>query len=915
MQLDNQYDELMTEKYLSKIINGSLIIDNDSELTSLQFVQYLNVNQFKLLFCKTVIPELSSSTINEMDITYCNAQSLEHYRLENLEILNLQCYKIDGMQQTQILWNIVQFPKLQQLSLFGFIGVDITPLSQIAFSITKLSLNTCGLKNVEILKILLNLKELDLSNNQFIDISALHDMTQLISLDLSFCCLENVNTLRSLIILKELKLRCNLIDVTPLQYLTNLFRIDLNSCGLYNISVLQYLDNLEEVDISNNCIIYIQPLQQLNSIVELDARFNKIIDVHTIQYHRNYDKYRLDFQEQLTSEEMYFIKLQQYQEKQFNQEIQQIYQKKVVNYKLKINNNPQLTNLNFIQNLSIRILELENCENIVSKFKSNQITELFIQQCNISNFKQIDINNLEILTLNSQIPIYAPQLTQTIVKFQHMQELNINGYHHIDLKALQQMHQLTRLSLASCDLQDIACLKLYTNLKYLDLSNNENINDFTYLKYFTQLNILHLKSCGLNSIDLLKNLVNLNELNIQNNYIMYIQPIEDLNYLQHLNAKFNKIIDIYTIEYHPNFKKFDVGQQKQHTKEILSVINKQRDLYVSKWEISNTKQYQNQIIDKSLHIEYDQELLCLQFMRNFNITQLVLNNCKNLTPILKNKTITQLQISNCNIKSIKQLWLENLEVLQLDSEVSKYYSYLSKEYNSIMFNDLTYELLQFEKLKQLRVIGYMWDDYRPFSQMSQLNILQLRYCSVQRIDSFIYLINLRELSLEGNKNIDITPIQYLTQLMILNLNNCDIRNIDAINSLVNLEQLQLESNKIVYIQSLQSLNKLLNLNVFDNQIKDIQSIKKHINFNKFMLGNQSTPEHLEEVFANKMRDIQAPIYSLKKIKAQRIKILGQKQKFVDEISNRFLALLQSQISFSINVASIFEQLNSFETYQ
>ncbi|CAL6032762.1 leucine-rich_repeat domain-containing protein [Hexamita inflata] len=199
--------------------------------------------------------------------------------------------------------------------------------------------------------------------------------------------------------------------------------------------------------------------------------------------------------------------------------------------------------------------------------------------------------------------------------------------------------------------------------------------------------------------------------------------------------------------------------------------------------------------------------------------------------------------------------------------------------------------------------------------MSQLDILELRYCSVQKIDSIMYLINLKELSLEGNKNIDITPIQYLTQLIILNLNNCDIHNIDAINSLVNLEQLSLESNKIVYIQSLQSLNKLLNLNVYKNQIKDIQPIKKHINFNKFMLGNQSTPEHLEVVFANKMRDIQAPIYSLKKIKSQRIKILGQKQKLVDEIFYRFLALQYSQISFSTNIASIFEQLNSFETYQ
>ncbi|CAL6077380.1 Conserved_hypothetical protein [Hexamita inflata] len=274
MQSDDEYDQRMTDKYLDQLKDDKLIIENDPDLMSLQFMRSLNPCQLKLIFCKNIIPTLSRSTIKELDITYCKVQSLEQYQLENLEFLKLQCYKIDGVECTQILWNIVQFPKLKQLSLFGFIDVDVTPLSQKALSITKLSLNYCELKNVEKLKTLVNMKELNIAYNQYVDISALREMSQLLALDLSFCSLESIETLRSLVNLRDLKLRCNQVDITPLQYLSELVRIDLNSCGICYISVLQYLPNLEEVDIANNSIVYIQPLQELNSIVELDARFN-----------------------------------------------------------------------------------------------------------------------------------------------------------------------------------------------------------------------------------------------------------------------------------------------------------------------------------------------------------------------------------------------------------------------------------------------------------------------------------------------------------------------------------------------------------------------------------------------------------------------------------------------------------------
>ncbi|CAL6072387.1 Conserved_hypothetical protein [Hexamita inflata] len=912
MQPEGEYDQKMTDKYQSQIKDEALTIENDPDLTSLQFMRNLNPSQLKLIFCKKIIPTLSSSMIKELDITYCNVQNLEHYQLENLEVLKLQCYKIDGVECTQILWNIVQFPKLQYLSLFGFVGVDLAPLSQIVFSITKLSLNYCELKNLETLKILINLKELNIAYNKYVDITALQDMSQLLALDLSFCSLEQIGTLRSLVNLRDLRIRCNQVDITPLQYLSELVRIDLNSCGICYISVLQYLPNLKEVDIANNSIICIQPLQELNCIVELDARFNKIVDIHTIQYHPNHNNYHLDIQTIPTSREMYFIKSLQQEEIQYYKEIIIKYKQNVEQNKLQIQNDPYLTSLDFLQKLPINKLKLENCENIVPKFKNNLIRELSVSSCNISNFKFIELNNLETLVVKNQMMNAqelddecirnhkkSQELISSITKFKQLQELNIYGFDVIDLNPLLQMELLTRLSLSSCGLKDIENLRLLTNLKSLDISENYNI-DFTCLQYFSQLIVLNLRSCGLNTIDFLKNLTNLVELNIQNNQIMYIQIVEDLNKLSKLDAQFNRIIDIYTIIYHPFFKKFNFSDQEQPSEEIQRQINKQRGSYVYKWEQKNTEKYHELIKNESLTIENDPELLCLHFMRNYNIRQLVLNKCVNVTPILHNKNITQLEIKNCDIQSIQLLNLENLVILQHVS-----HKQLSE---SIQF----YDLVKFKKLKQLYIYSYKCDDCRYFSQMGQLNILELYNCGVQKIDQFKFLINLKELKLAKNKGIDITPLQNLTQLNVLYLDNCDILNIDAMNSLVSLIELSLKSNQIVYINPLLSLKKLLILNVQYNQIVDIRTIYNHPNYQKFYLDNQRLPKHDDMIQASKLRNIIAPIYILKKIQTKRKKICAAQK---NKINNMIEAQKYSLITFCQHIVLLLNQINSIDTYQ
>ncbi|CAL6088039.1 leucine-rich_repeat domain-containing protein [Hexamita inflata] len=94
------------------------------------------------------------------------------------------------------------------------------------------------------------------------------------------CKLQNVDVLKTLVNLTELNLSQNPnIDITPLQYLMMLTKLKLKQCELRSVEALIPLQKLKVLHLNQNLIVYARPLEKLKSLVELKIVQNKIIDL------------------------------------------------------------------------------------------------------------------------------------------------------------------------------------------------------------------------------------------------------------------------------------------------------------------------------------------------------------------------------------------------------------------------------------------------------------------------------------------------------------------------------------------------------------------------------------------------------------------------------------------------------------
>ncbi|CAL6074965.1 leucine-rich_repeat domain-containing protein [Hexamita inflata] len=157
----------------------------------------------------------------------------------------------------------------------------------------RLSLCRNNLSSISFISGLLSLEHLNLQFNENLDIVPLSYLVNLTTLDISYCAIKNIQSLRTLVklkelnaidtkikdisilkqfkCLKELNISCNLgINITELQYLTQLTKLILNECDIHDISALRPLVNLEYLELSNNSIFYFYPIRDLDENVEFE---------------------------------------------------------------------------------------------------------------------------------------------------------------------------------------------------------------------------------------------------------------------------------------------------------------------------------------------------------------------------------------------------------------------------------------------------------------------------------------------------------------------------------------------------------------------------------------------------------------------------------------------------------------------
>ncbi|CAL6061465.1 leucine-rich_repeat domain-containing protein [Hexamita inflata] len=106
----------------------------------------------------------------------------------------------------------------------------------------------------------------------------------------------------------------SLADITPLQYLIQLTKLDSSSCQIYDVSVLRLLNNLEYLELNENLIHDIIPLFQLKNLTELYLNSNRITNFASLlllEHHSNFYKFEFSDQYEPTiNEQKIYLKIQ-----------------------------------------------------------------------------------------------------------------------------------------------------------------------------------------------------------------------------------------------------------------------------------------------------------------------------------------------------------------------------------------------------------------------------------------------------------------------------------------------------------------------------------------------------------------------------------------------------------------------------
>jgi internalin A len=206
--------------------------------------------------------------------------------IENLEV-------IDGSYYGPDIHPLSEMTKLTHLRIFGAIE-SVAPIANLR-NLIHLDLQGDRIKDIQPLAALENLTYLNLINNPIQNMRPLANFKNLTTLLVSGGDpSSDLTPLSSLTKLTDLTLNGNCIDLSPLQTLTSLEVLHLQSTGTTDIKPLEKLTNLRELRLLTDFIRDIRPLAALKQLVELDLRETEIQDRAPLSQLPNLKVLRID---------------------------------------------------------------------------------------------------------------------------------------------------------------------------------------------------------------------------------------------------------------------------------------------------------------------------------------------------------------------------------------------------------------------------------------------------------------------------------------------------------------------------------------------------------------------------------------------------------------------------------------------
>jgi len=529
--------------------------------------------------------------------------------------------------------------------------------NSVAISIHDLTTLNCtsdNITNLTGIEFLVNLQNLDLSDNSISDISALANLTALRTLDLfGGNSISDIGALANLTALTDLRLSSNISDISALINLTALTRLYLNINTISDISALANLTALTDLRLSSNNISDISALANLIALTDLRLQENNISDISALA---NLTALRtLDLHSNSISDISALANLTALRTLDLHSN--------------SISNISALANLTALTDLGLSNNNISDISALVNlsalrflNLHSNSISDISAL-ANLTTLRTLDLGNNSISNISALVSLTALRILylghnvsdiSALANLTALRTLYLFNNNISDISALANLTALTTLNLSYNNISDISALVNLTALTDLGLSNN-NISDISALANLTALSTLDLfGDNNINDISALANLTALTDLRLSNNSISDISALANLTALTDLRLTSN-ISDISDIS--------DIS--------ALANLTALTRLYLNNNNISDISALANltALTDLRLSSNNISDISALANLIALTDLSLFYNSISDISALANLTDLTNLYLNNNNI-SIGVIELENIffpRIIDLDS--------------------------------------------------------------------------------------------------------------------------------------------------------------------------------------------------------------------------------------------------------
>ncbi|CAL6060497.1 leucine-rich_repeat domain-containing protein [Hexamita inflata] len=648
------------------------------------------------------------------------------------------------------------------------------------------------------------------------------------------CNLHKITDIFQLTQVTDLDLSFNSIrDICELEELTNLKSLNLQDNDIYRIQALQSLQGLLYLNLRNNKIVLASPLNEMQN-TEILVENNLIVDqqhlsqeIPNTQHYQNYLGPN-STQEQADELNMYY---------QSKYELLETYKQIVNNNSLTINYNYQLQQFAFVDELNVKILNIQDCTNIkcIQIFQHLKMNELYM----VDNYP-------EIRTVCAPIKLISLTITNSmltnVIGFELMKQLQYLDLRDNCIISIQQLQNLTNLKTVIIDNNYIQDIGILTTLPYYNsewIQHQKEPADQDYINYLTQSN----------SNQSLKDLKDrLSQKQIRSDQLIQQFPVQyDIDMINKYKPAVGNYVIIYSDIQLKNIK--FVEQLKACSLKICNCINVQLSRTPSNiisLTIINSKLTNIVGLDKMKQLKFldlrDNSIILLeQSIRN-------LENLK--TVLIDNNFIQNLEILTL-LPNYRSQWIYYQRV-PTDFDYLNYIKQTNTQLSvSELKSSLSDQSLRSEQLIKQYPFSYdqeMKTKYKNAVTNSSTGYqLIINYDPDLRDLRFVEDLKVTNLQIRNCENVSL--LRAPASLSMLVVNNSNLRSIRGIERLHHLIYLELENNNIININPLLELSRIEKLYLRKNKIANVQIIefqqKQGQYKNRCEIGAQTEPTEQE----------------------------------------------------------------------